>query len=109
MPWILAHFLGDFIIQNDWIAAHKKTNSFACLIHVLTYLIPFLFCDFTVFQLFLIGIQHFFQDRTKFVEYFMDLKGSAAFRKNLGPWSVIVTDNILHVAWIQLVVVNVPF
>jgi hypothetical protein len=49
-------------------------------------------------QLALIAAQHFAQDRTAFVPWMMRAKGSAAFAQPpCGPWSVIMTDNILHV------------
>jgi len=55
-------------------------------------------------QIVLIGAQHFAQDRTTVVPWLMRVKGSAAFMQPpCGPWSIIVTDNILHVlfmAWV---------
>ncbi len=104
MHWIYAHLIGDYIIQNDWMATGKKNKSWICLVHVLTYLAPFIFCHFEWWQIVAIGAQHFIQDRTNVVVLLMKLKGSEAFAKPpCGPWSVIITDNILHVlfmAWI---------
>jgi len=96
--------IGDYLIQNDWMAQNKKKSDFHCSIHVITYLIPFLFCNFEWWQLLLIGVQHYILDRTMFVGWFMDIKGSKLFREQLHPWSWIITDNILHVLWIALVV-----
>ena len=98
MHWIYAHLIGDYLIQTDWMATGKKRSSWICAIHVLTYLIPFLFTPMVWWQLALIGAEHFAQDRTAFVPWLMRAKGSAAFvQPPCGPWSVIVTDNILHV------------
>lgn len=103
----LAHLIGDFLLQNDWMAQGKKRSSWICLVHVLTYLIPFLFTSLVWWKLALIGLQHFVQDRWNFVSWLMKLKGSGKFAEPpCGPWSVIVTDNILHIlfiAWIALV------
>ena len=33
MHWIYAHLIGDYIIQNDWMAQHKKDSSFRCDVH----------------------------------------------------------------------------
>ena len=53
----------------------------------------------------LIGIQHFTQDRTGFIIWLMKIKGSEEFAKPpMAPWSIIVTDNIMHVLFIALVV-----
>ena len=125
MHYIYAHLIGDFLIQNDWMAKGKKHSSIICLVHTLTYLIPFLFVanpppafsDIgrglfgAVFfhpdwwQLALIGAQHFIQDRTNIVTTFMHAKGSTSFAQQpLAPWSIILTDNILHVlfvAWVM--------
>lgn len=43
MPPFLAHLSGDFLIQNEWMASRKKTNSFVAFVHVLAYLIPYVF------------------------------------------------------------------
>ncbi len=42
MPWIFAHLIGDYLLQNDWMAARKKENSLVCLIHIVTYMLPFM-------------------------------------------------------------------
>lgn len=104
MHWIYAHLIGDFIIQNDFMASGKKKSSLICLLHICTYMIPFLLCGLTWYQLVLIGVQHFFQDRTNVVIWIMKKKGSGYFATGpLSPWSIIVTDNILHILWIEIV------
>lgn len=100
MNLIIAHLIGDYIIQNDWMARGKKRSSFICLIHVTTYLIPFLFTDLLYWQIILIGIEHFLQDRTNIVYWTMKIKGSELFAKELAPWSIIITDNIYHILFI---------
>ena len=104
MPWIYAHLIGDYLIQTDWMANGKKRSSWICAVHVLTYLVPFLFTPMPWWQLALIGAEHFLQDRTGVVVWLMKAKGSAAFiQPPCGPWSVILTDNILHVLFIASV------
>ena len=105
MHWIYAHLIGDFIIQNDWMAQHKKESSFRCLAHIVTYMLPFLFCGLSWFQLFLIAIQHYSVDRTGFVVWLMNIKGSRKFAEGpCFPWSIIVVDNTLHILWMAMVV-----
>jgi Protein of unknown function (DUF3307) len=105
MPWILAHLIGDFFFQTDWMAAKKKSASFVCGVHAIAYLLPFLLCGLTWWQMILIGVQHFAQDRWNFVPWFMKAKRSAGFMAvPLAPWSLILTDNILHCLWIWMVV-----
>lgn len=103
MNWLIAHLIGDYLLQNDWMAMNKKTSDWACFVHVVLYMIPFLFCGFVWWQLLLIAVQHYALDRTNFVVNFMKWKGSGDFAKNMAPWSIIITDNVLHIVWIYFV------
>lgn len=105
MHWIFAHLIGDYLLQNDWMAFGKKRKSWICAVHVAAYMGPFQFCGMEWQQLLLIAAQHFIQDRTGMVVSFMKWKGSEQFATGpCSPWSIIVTDNILHVLWIAVVV-----
>jgi hypothetical protein len=105
MHWIYAHLIGDYLLQTDWMAVGKKQKSWICLVHVVIYLLPFLFCNIVLWKLLVIGLQHFAQDRTDFVVWFMRTKGSGNFAKGpMAPWSIIVTDNILHILVIAAIV-----
>ncbi len=104
MHWIYAHLIGDFLIQTDWMVKGKKRNSWICLVHVVTYMIPFLFTSLSWLQLIPIAIQHFLQDRTKAVEWFMEHTGRGGFAEPPNaPWSLILVDSILHVLFIALI------
>jgi len=104
MNLLLAHLVGDYILQTDWMATQKKWSNYACLVHALTYAVPFVFCGFCWWQLVLVVLQHWLQDRGGFVTWFMRVKGSGHFASGpLAPWSVILTDNILHLVWVALV------
>lgn len=103
-PVLIAHLLGDYVIQNDKMAKEKKESHIWCLIHVVWYLVAFaLLCNFTWVQLTLIGVQHFFQDRYNFVKWSMLKMGKKDFSEKLGPWSIIVVDNIYHLTWIYFI------
>jgi hypothetical protein len=101
---MIAHLIGDYLIQTDWMAANKKKSTVACMFHIITYMIPFMFCDIAAWQFYLIAAQHFLQDRWNFIPWLMKVKGSAKFMEPpLGPWSIIVTDNVVHIVWMYLV------
>jgi hypothetical protein len=131
MHWILAHLIGDYLLQNDWMAQNKQKSSWACTVHVATYMIPFFFCGLTEWQFLLIAIQHWVQDRASvwifdngeftdgklydeeghranqvsFVKYLMIKTGHRDFTKEpFAPWSIILTDNIIHILWMAWVV-----
>lgn len=106
MNWILAHFAGDFLLQNDWMAENKKSSSFACLVHVFFYIIPFMFLGLSAVQLSLIAVQHFIQDRTRFVVWYCNLLGKFRKKENSAIGYMIV-DNIFHLLWINFVILYV--
>lgn len=105
MSWLIAHLVGDFILQNDWMAEGKKRSSWICAAHVAAYMLPFLLIGLTWWQLALIALQHWLQDRWTFIPWYMQACGKQVFAEPpLAPWSHIVLDNIFHLAWIALVI-----
>lgn len=106
MHWIYAHLIGDYLIQTDWMAQNKKSSPVHCLVHVVTYMIPFLLCGFAWWQMVLIATQHFALDRSNFVVWYMNHTGRGRFADPDGmffPWSIIVVDNVMHILWIAFV------
>ncbi|RLA29302.1 MAG: DUF3307 domain-containing protein, partial [Gammaproteobacteria bacterium] len=39
---LIAHAVGDFLLQSEWMAREKTKRSLAALVHCLTYILPFL-------------------------------------------------------------------
>ncbi|NIA19527.1 MAG: DUF3307 domain-containing protein [Xanthomonadaceae bacterium] len=102
---LTAHLFGDFVIQTDWMANNKKNSSWACGIHVGTYMLPFLVCGLHWWQLALIAVQHFAQDRSGFITWFLQTTGKREMTEApMAPWSIIVVDNSFHLAWITAVI-----
>ena len=102
MHWIYAHLIGDYLRQNDWMASNKKENSWICLVHIIIYMIPFLLTDLNWFQLFLIAIQHYIQDRTHFVAWFCRVTNK--FQMDFNKfWGYVIVDNIIHILWMAAV------
>jgi len=105
MHFIYAHLLGDYLFQNDRMAQNKKKSDLWCSIHVVCYMVPFIFCGLDWWQFLAIAIQHYAIDRTQFVMWFMKVKGQEQFATGpCSPWSIIVMDNILHILWIAFIV-----
>ena len=106
LPYILAHFIGDFLLQNDWQAIGKKKSNLICTIHVLLYILPFLLTELNYIQLILIFIQHWIQDRTSFVAWWCKKMGSfqGELKMNSLPWGHFIIDQIFHFLWIWIVV-----
>ena len=71
---IVAHIVGDFILQSDWMAREKAHNSFACLVHVIAYTLPFLLITQVPETLLIIAGTHFVIDRWRLPRYLIWVK-----------------------------------
>jgi hypothetical protein len=105
MNWLIGHLVGDFIIQNDWMALNKKESTLHCTVHCLTYaLCVWLFTLWPLWTIPVIFITHFALDRTKFVGWLMGIKGSKKFRDGgMAPWSWVSVDNTIHLVTLFLI------
>lgn len=111
---LVAHAIGDYVLQSDWMATEKTKRSLAALAHVLTYAIPFLFLKPSLLALFVIISTHFVIDRWRLARFVCWLKNypypdskpwaecSATGYPNdrpawLAVWLLIIADNVMHV------------
>ena len=60
---LLAHAIGDYIIQSDWMATNKTKAHIACLIHAIAYGAVFLFFTQSPLAIMAIVSTHFVIDR----------------------------------------------
>lgn len=112
---LLAHAVGDYVLQSDWMANGKSSKSLAALAHALTYVLPFLFITTNPLTLLVIGGTHFLIDRYRLARYLIWLRnipwpGSVSWAEcsqtgfvpglpvHLSAWLLIIVDNIIHVA-----------
>lgn len=104
-PWLLAHFIGDFLLQSDWMAVQKKQKTLVCTIHVLFYMLPFLIVDTTEVQLILIAVQHWVQDRYGFIKWYCCKFGifQGELKQPVLPWGHFIVDQIFHTIWLWFV------
>lgn len=111
---LIGHLVGDYLLQNDWMALNKKKSSFHCVIHCLIWAICVIsfagwygphdahWFNGEVFTI--LFVTHFLQDRTNIVAWWMDLIGQKSFRTGIcAPWSIIVVDNVWHIVTIWAV------
>lgn len=71
---IVAHIVGDFILQSDWMAREKFRSSLACLVHVITYTLPFLLLTQVPETLLVIAGTHFLIDRWRLPRFLIWFK-----------------------------------
>lgn len=105
-PWILAHFIGDYLLQNDWMAVGKKRSNLICTVHVSLYMLPFIFTELNILQFILVYLQHWVQDRTTFISWWCKKMGSfqAELKTPALPWGHFIVDNVFHVIWVWMVI-----
>lgn len=104
---LVGHLVGDYLIQNDWMALHKKQSSVRCAIHCALWTAAV--CVFAGWWLsplvwLILFVAHFAQDRTNVIAWWMDAIGQHKFRTGpCAPWSTIVVDNVWHIVTLYLV------
>lgn len=106
---IVGHLVGDYLLQNDWMALHKKSSSVRCAIHCAIWATSV--CAFagwfgatSIAVWLVLFATHFAQDRTNVVVRWMDWVGQKQFRTGIcAPWSSIVVDNVWHIVTIYAV------
>jgi hypothetical protein len=111
---LLAHAIGDYVLQSDWMANEKTRRSVAALVHVVTYALPFLFLSPSPLALAVIVGTHFVIDRWRLARFVVWAKnwlgpnrpwsecvatGYPAERPAwMAVWLLIIADNVIHVA-----------
>lgn len=104
---IVGHLVGDYLLQNDWMAQNKKRATLPCAIHCLlwTGAVIALSGWWVVWWVpIILFLTHFIQDRTTIINRWMHLIGQDGFAKPpLGPWSIIVVDNVWHILTLAVV------
>lgn len=113
---LVAHAVGDYIIQSDWMANEKTKRDVAALAHALTYVLPFLFLGPSAYAVAFMVVTHFAIDRWRLARYVCWTKNFLAPRGTNGTWAacsgtgyspdrptwlavwlMIIADNVMHV------------
>ncbi len=76
MPQLIAHLIGDYILQSGWMALKKSKVSWICAIHCIAYTLAFTFVTQSWAALAVICITHFFIDRFGLARYVIYAKES---------------------------------
>ena len=113
---ILAHFVGDYILQSGWMANEKTRRWWPAIAHGITYTLPFLFVTQSPWALLVIGGTHIIIDRYRLAKYvtfakefiaprrtwpsWEDAKDNAGFPSSVPPWLsfwlMFIADNTIH-------------
>lgn len=114
---LIAHMLGDYVIQSDWMAAEKTKRWWPAVAHAATYTLPFLIVTRSPLALLVIGVTHAVIDRYRLARHVCWAKNQLAPAAYRAPWSeckatgyspdkpawmsvwlMIAADNTAHIA-----------
>lgn len=73
---LLIHLVGDYWLQNNWMAMNKKRNFGIALLHSFVYTLPFILVCKSFVALFVIMITHALIDGTHVVNFLNQLKNN---------------------------------
>lgn len=105
---ILAHLVGDYILQSHWMATNKGKSSIAAAAHAAAYTLPFVAITQNPTALFAILFSHFWVDRFRLARFVVWLKNgyigepitATGYRDDVPPWLavwlLIIADNTIH-------------
>lgn len=124
MPWlgiILAHLVGDYVLQSHWMATEKVKRWAPAMAHGATYTLPYLLVTRSLLALAVICVTHVVIDRYRLARHVVWAKNQVAPRGYRPPhtatgyaddvppwlavWLLIVVDNTMHLAINALAVV----
>lgn len=113
---LLAHLVGDYILQSDWMAQEKVYRWWPAVAHAVTYGLPFLLITQSPAALAVIVVSHAVIDRYRLARYVVWAKNLAAPRAWRHPWEeckatgyhrdrplwmavwlMIIADNTIHI------------
>ncbi|MDT3399890.1 DUF3307 domain-containing protein [Streptomyces sp. B1866] len=118
MDILLAHLVGDFVLQSAWMAEEKIKRWLPAVLHGLLYGLPFLFLTRSPVALALIAGTHIVLDRYRAARYLVWLRNLLAPAGRRPAWAeartnygsplnisrglaralLIVTDNTVHLS-----------
>ncbi len=105
---IVAHLVGDYLVQSHWMATEKTKKSVAAAVHAICYTLCFLFITQNIATLAIIGGTHFLIDRYRLARYVVWAKNgcrgpvtATGYADDvpawLSVWLLIIADNTLHI------------
>ncbi len=104
--WLfLGHFVGDFLLQNRWMALHKPNNYKALITHAAVYtlaiyLFSLPFGRLSLFSVLFVFISHIVLDKQLFINWWTE-----HITKSSDRWLKVVIDQTFHFLVIGVVII----
>jgi len=89
---LLFHWIGDYLLQSDWMALNKTKKDIPCYIHCFLYTLPFWLLTSEGWNTWLLGSlsfifwSHFIIDRFSLVKYLIYFKNHINPSFSYKPW-----------------------
>lgn len=107
---LLAHLIGDYVLQSKWMALNKTKRSLPAAVHVCFYTLPFLYLTQDAIALVFIAGTHFVIDRFGLATYVCKLRNclqpipskhdTHTPEQPMPPyidfWLTVIVDNTMH-------------
>lgn len=105
---IVAHLVGDYVLQSHWMATEKTKQHLAAAVHAVVYTLPFLLITRSTIALAIICGTHFLIDRYRLARFVVWVKNgpwlprtATGYQDDVPPWLsvwlLIWADNTLHI------------
>jgi hypothetical protein len=94
MEQLLAHLIGDYCVQSEWMAQNKSRKTFPCLVHASLYTACFWLLTSSWTALAIIGVTHFFIDRYRLVRFVIYAKNFLTPEATAVPWEYCDTTGL---------------
>lgn len=97
---LLAHFIGDFPLQTNWMAVHKANKWLPLLTHALVYTLTvsmiawFGFGGLSIWGILLVFVAHVVLDRRIFVQWWLRTVMGTTGKEAI--WLGIIVDQVFH-------------
>jgi hypothetical protein len=105
MIQLIAHLIGDFALQNDWMAENKGKFTIAgwlsCFIHCAVYSLTFLLITFDIQKLLLVFLSHFLIDKFRLAFHYCEIVKVGArfdFTNWLKVYLIFMVDMCFHLS-----------
>ena len=111
---IVGHLVGDYLLQNDYLAQGKKRDNIICACHCFIWawcVLGFGQAPWTkesyypgLYVWLILFVTHYIQDRGGLIQRWMIWNGQEKFMTGpCAPWSLIVVDNVWHIVTIYVI------
>lgn len=114
---IIAHLVGDYVLQSHWMATEKTKHWWPAIVHGLVYTLPFLFVTQSPLALLVIASTHVVIDHWRLAKYVTFAKNQLGPKRTrptfaeamdnngyssqtpiwLSSWLLFIVDNTAHV------------